>query len=116
MISKGRITEMELWESDLIDLLEPGYVQFSPDRRGAFVFGAVQGGLDRHDGQASIPFTWMGHDKMDAACGNGDVQPENDSTLTGNTRFHLGDKSSPIAKHCQLLRSLLARLSYSLTL
>ncbi|WP_428391063.1 hypothetical protein [Lichenicoccus sp.] len=30
MIGKRRITEMELWDSDFIDLLGPGYIQFSP--------------------------------------------------------------------------------------
>ncbi len=35
---------MELWDSEFIDLLGPGYIQFSPNGGGEFVFGAVQGG------------------------------------------------------------------------
>lgn len=31
MIGKWRITEMELWDSDFIDLLGPGYIQFDPE-------------------------------------------------------------------------------------
>lgn len=98
MIGKWRITEMELWDSEFIDLLGPGYIQFNPERGGEFAFGAVQGGLDCHYGQASIHFTWMGHDEMDEAAGDGDAQPEEDGTITGDIRFHLGDKSSFIAK------------------
>ena len=98
MIGKWRITEMELWDSDFIDLLGPGYIQFSPDGRGEFVFGAVQGGLDCHYGQASIHFTWVGNDEMDETSGDGDAQLEEDGTLTGNIRFHLGDESSFTAK------------------
>jgi hypothetical protein len=98
MIGKWRITEMELWDNEFIDLLGPGYIQFNPERGGEFAFGAVQGGLDCHYGQASIHFTWMGHDEMDEASGDGDAQLEEDGTITGDIRFHLGDESSFIAK------------------
>ena len=80
MIGKWRITEMELWDSDFIDLLGPGYIQFSPDGRGEFAFSAVQGGLDCHYGQASIHFTRIGHEEMDEASGDGDAQLEQNPT------------------------------------
>jgi hypothetical protein len=98
MVGKWRITEMEFWDADFIDLLGPGYIQFYPDGGGEFVFGAVQGGLDCHYGQASIHFTWAGHDEMDEASGDGDAQLEEDGTLTGDIRFHLGDESSFTAR------------------
>jgi hypothetical protein len=60
MLGKWRITEMELWESDFIDLLGPGYIQFGQDGRGEFVFGAVQGSLDCQYGRASIHFHLVG--------------------------------------------------------
>jgi hypothetical protein len=94
LIGKWRITEMELWDAEFIDLLAPGYIRFDPDGRGEFAFGAVQGGLDCHYGPASIHFTWTGHDEMDEAAGDGDAQLEDDGTLTGEIRFHLGDESS----------------------
>lgn len=97
MIGKWRITEMELWDREFIDLLGLGYIQFNAKGGGEFVFGAVQGGLDCHYGQASIYFTWTGHDEMDEASGDGDAQLEDDGTLTGDIRFHLGDESSFIA-------------------
>ena len=73
MIGKWRITGMELWEADFIDLLGPGYIQFTADGGGEFVFGAVQGGLDCHYGQTCIHFTWAGFDEMDEISGDGDA-------------------------------------------
>jgi hypothetical protein len=94
LIGKWRITEMELWDAEFIDMLEPGYIQFDADGGGHFIFGAVQGGLDCRHGQASIHFTWAGADEMDEAFGDGDAELEDDGTLTGEIRFHLGDESS----------------------
>jgi hypothetical protein len=98
LIGKWRITEMDLWDAEFIDLIEPGYIRFDPNGGGEFVFGAVQGGLDCHYGPASIHFTWAGHDEMDEASGDGDAQIEDDGTLTGEIRFHLGDESSFTAR------------------
>lgn len=98
MIGKWQITSMELWETDFIDLLGPGYIQFDARGGGEFTFGAVQGGLDCHYGRASIHFTWEGHDEMDQARGDGDAKIEDDRTLTGDIRFHLGDESSFTAR------------------
>lgn len=94
LLGKWRITSMELWDAEFIDLLGPGHIRFDPDGRGEFVFGAVQGGLDSHFGPDDIHFTWEGSDEMDRACGDGDAELEDDGTLTGEIRFHLGDESS----------------------
>lgn len=98
MIGKWRITSMELWDTDFIDLLGPGYIQFDARGGGEFIFGAVQGGLDCRYGSGSIHFTWEGHDEMDRACGDGDAQIEDDGTLAGEIRFHLGDESAFVAR------------------
>jgi hypothetical protein len=34
---------MDLWDSEAIDLLGPGFIQFGADRSGQFRFIAVQG-------------------------------------------------------------------------
>ena len=91
MIGKWRITEMEGWDREFIDLLGPGYIRFHPEGGGEFAFGAVQGGLNCHYRQASIHFTWTGHDEMDEASGDGDALLGDDRTLTGDIRFHFGD-------------------------
>ena len=98
MFGKWRITEMELWDAGFIDLLGPGYIEFDRDGGGHFAFGAVQGGLDGHYGQASVHFTRAGHDDMDETSGDGDAQREDDGTLTGDIRFHLGDEASFAAR------------------
>ncbi len=94
LIGKWRITDMELWDAEFIDLVEPGYIQFDPDGGGHFVFGAVQGGLHCHYGTDSIHFTWMGSDDMTEVSGDGDADLEDDGTITGEIRYHLGDESS----------------------
>ena len=98
LIGKWRNTEMELWDADFIDMVEPGYFQFDADGGGQFVFGAVQGGLDCRRAKAGIRFTWAGSDEMDEASGDGEAKLEDDGTLAGRIRFHLGDESSFTAR------------------
>ncbi len=50
LLGKWRITGMEPWDAEFIDLLGPGYIRFDADGGGEFAFGAVQGGLDCHFG------------------------------------------------------------------
>ncbi len=90
---KWRIVEMELWDNDFLDLLEPAYIAFDDKGLGEFVFGAVTAGLDCRYTPGGVDFTWQGHDEMDVACGSGSAEIEDDGTLTGEIRFHLGDES-----------------------
>jgi hypothetical protein len=98
LLGKWRITGMELWDAEFIDLLGPGYIRFDADGGGEFAFGAVQGGLDCHFGPDDAHFTWEGSDEMDHACGDGDAQLEDDGTPTGEIRFHRGGESSFTAR------------------
>jgi hypothetical protein len=98
LLGKWRITSMELWDAEFIDLLGPGTIQFDAGGCGEFAFGAVQGTLDCHFDSHSIHFTWEGSDEMDHVCGDGDARLEEDGTLTGEIRFHLGDESSFTAR------------------
>jgi hypothetical protein len=65
LLGKWRIVEMELWDSDFLDLIEPAYIEFDRQGGGAFVFGAVYGSLDCSYGPEDIGFTWQGSDEMD---------------------------------------------------
>jgi hypothetical protein len=98
LIGRWRITSMELWDTDFIDMLEPGFIRFDAGGSGEFAFGAVHGELDGRYGPASVHFTWEGNDEMDPASGDGDARLEDDGTLTGEIRFHLGDTSSFTAR------------------
>lgn len=93
MLGLWRIVEMELWDADFLDLVQPAYIRFDLGG-GEFAFGAVQGGLDCWYGAQSIDFTWEGFDEMDPSRGDGEAELEEDETLTGEIRFHHGDEST----------------------
>ena len=38
-----RITEMELWDADYLDLVVPAYFEFDREQMGEFQFGTVRG-------------------------------------------------------------------------
>lgn len=93
LVGKWRIAEMELWDTDFVDLLGPAYIAFDRRRCGAFAFGAVHGSLDCRYGADSVDFTWQGFDEMDPASGDGDAALDEGGLLVGEIRFHNGDES-----------------------
>jgi hypothetical protein len=94
LLGKWRIIEMELWDSDFLDLVEPAYISVDAQGRGSFVFGAVQGSLHCRYGPGSVRFTWQGFDEMDPASAAGDAELDEGGLLTGEIRFHDGDDST----------------------
>ena len=88
---------MDLWDLEDIDLVEPGFIEFGPDRTGHFGFIAVQGYMDCRSGptreDARVEFTWEGDDDGDRASGRGWAVLESDGSLRGRIYFHLGDDS-----------------------
>jgi hypothetical protein len=97
LLGKWRITDMELWDTEYIDMLGSAYVQFD-DGGGQMAFGAVQIGLDCEYGQSSIWFTFHGFDEMTEVAGDREAELEDDGTLTGEIRFNQGDETSFTAK------------------
>ena len=87
-----RIVEMDLWDAEAIDLLGPGYIQFSADQTGHFRFIAVEGWMDCHsdqrDGRPCVEFTWEGNDESDPASGRGWAALDEDGSLRGHIYFH----------------------------
>jgi hypothetical protein len=53
-----RIVEMDLWDAEALDLLEPGYIQFDGDRTGHFRFIAVEGWMDCQSGRRAGARAW----------------------------------------------------------
>lgn len=94
---RWRIVEMDLWDLEAIDLLEPAFIEFRRDRTGQFRFIAVEGWMDcahgKRDGRPSADFTWEGNDEGDRASGRGWAVLEPDGSLRGHIYFHLGDDS-----------------------
>jgi hypothetical protein len=97
LTGRWRIVGMDLWDQDAIDLVGPGFIEFSEDGTGGFGFIAVQGSMDcrtsRRDGRPFVEFTWMGHDEGDEVFGRGWVALGHDDALTGHLFFHQGDDS-----------------------
>lgn len=94
LAGKWRITEMELWDADFLDLVQSAFISFDGKGSGEFAFGAVQAGLDCWFGSQSVDFTWEGFDEMDPVHGDGDAELQEDGTLTGEIRYHRGDEST----------------------
>ena len=90
MIGKWRITAMELWEAEFIDLLGPGHIVFDAEGSGSFAFGAVEASLDCSHGPTSIHFSWHGSDEGDQVHGDGFAELE-------EKRDHCG--GSPLPPH-----------------
>jgi hypothetical protein len=93
---KWRITEMDLWDREAIDLVGPAFIEFK-GQGGQFRFIAVDGWRDcRHgqrNGRPSVDFTWDGNDEGDHASGRGWVILRQDGSLIGHIYFHHGADS-----------------------
>lgn len=87
---------MEQWDSDFIDMIVPGYIEFRKDSFGGFQFGAVQGDIDfrleNTGDQHRLEFSWMGQDEYDPVAGRGWAIIEGQN-LFGRIYFHMGEES-----------------------
>jgi hypothetical protein len=92
IVGRWRIVEMELWDQDFIDLIEPGYFEFGAEGFGYFGFGAVQGDVDAQLEGDTWHFSWIGDDEGDPRSGRGWMRLA-DGKLNGRFFFHRGDAS-----------------------
>jgi hypothetical protein len=95
-----KITEMEAWDLDYIDLVVPGFIEFAAESDrvvGSFQFGTVVGWLDcrcrQVDGSTFIEWSWEGHSDADPGCGRGWATLVN-GELVGRLFIHCGDDSA----------------------
>jgi hypothetical protein len=97
LVGRWRILEMDLWDRDALDLVGPGFIEFSSNRAGSFGFIAVNGWLDCREaeieGRPGVDFTWEGTDEGDQVSGRGWATLQDDGSLHGQIYFHLGDDS-----------------------
>ena len=97
VLGRWRITAMDLWEADYIDMLGPAHIQL--DRDGGYIkFGAVEIGLDCWYSATGVHFNFHGHDEMTEVSGDGDADLEPDGSLSGEIRFHQGDEATFTAR------------------
>jgi len=95
-----KITHMEVWSRDYIDLVVPGFISFEKEGAhllGSFQFGTVSGGLDCRvrelDGKLSVEWSWEGENDNDPGCGRGWAQVV-EGKLVGRIYVHGGDDSA----------------------
>ncbi|WP_261570637.1 hypothetical protein [Frankia gtarii] len=97
LTGRWRIVEMDLWDEDAIDLVEPGFIEFTEGRAGELGFIAVRGWLDcrstERDGRPLVEFSWIGDDDGDEVSGRGWAALGEDGTLAGHLYFHQGNDS-----------------------
>ena len=98
IVGRWRITEMDNWGQEAVDLVKPGFILFDEDGLGELGFIAVTGELDyrdaARDGRPGVEFSWQGSDEGDDTGGRGWVALNPDGTLEGHIYFHLGDDSA----------------------
>jgi hypothetical protein len=103
LTGRWRIVRMSGWDRDAIDLVEPGFIEFTRNGGGEFGFIAVRGELDcrpvERDGRVGVEFTWEGVDEGDQVSGRGWASLIDDATVEGHLFFHMGDDSSFRAEH-----------------
>ena len=94
---RWRIVEMDVWDNDFLDLVEPAHLTFERETGGEIAFGALKGLLDvrygARDGAACAEFSWEGYDDNDPACGRGWVTIGTAGRLVGHFFLHQGDDS-----------------------
>ena len=66
--------------------------------RWRIAFGCVTGAFAGGGEHDAVAFDWDGADEMDAACGDGWAELQDDGSLVGEITFHNGDESRFIAR------------------
>jgi hypothetical protein len=99
LLGRWRILEMELWDKDFLDLLEPAYILFgAPVEGDGAGFARWEGAGDAAEGELAFG---VGADEMDEAHGEGWAELQDDGSLLGEISFHNGDESGFIARRCE---------------
>ena len=79
IIGRWRITEMDNWDQEAVDLVQPGFIEFDDDGLGSLGFIVVTGELDcreaDRDGRPGAEFSWQGSDEGDDVSGRGWAAP-----------------------------------------
>jgi hypothetical protein len=95
-VGTWRITAMETWDADYINLVGPGHLRIDRDGCGFMQFGAVEAALDCRvedvTSKQRLEFTFQGFDEGDPVSGRGWATvcgPE----MTGRICFHQGEES-----------------------
>lgn len=107
-VGRWRITTMELWTAEDLDLLGPAHLTLERDGLGTMSFIAIEAGLDyrvvQREGRPAVEFSFEGSDEGDRISGRGWAALEGDE-LHGRIFIHHGDDSSFAAQRTEHVRS-----------
>ena len=121
-VGKWRITGMELWDDDYVNMERLAFIEIDSDNQGSFQFGLVRGELDGYfeDSEGETPngprdstqtaserfmFTWEGFDELDEVSGSGWMRLTSANLAVGLIKFHAGDRSTFTARRIRRRRS-----------
>ena len=96
-VGTWRITEMDEWDNEYINMETKAYIQI--DKKGlgnfqfALVMGSIDGEVEEFGGEQRFAFTWEGNAEDDQVSGSGWLKLEKKDELTGRIKFHSGDSS-----------------------
>lgn len=98
LVGRWRLAEMELWDQQALDLVQPAFLSIEEDGTGLIGFIAISGTIDCHfDGENGCDFSWEGADEGSPVSGRGHARLTDNGDLVGRIFFHLGDHSSFVA-------------------
>jgi hypothetical protein len=98
---RWRIAEMDLWDNDALDLVEPAFLEIK-GQGGKMQCIAVTAWLDiLYVARAGGPIAescWEGVDEGDQRSGCGWLAPGTAGRLVGHLYFHMGDDSGLVCE------------------
>lgn len=68
-------------------------IEFAADGSGDFAFGCAAGQIFGAGDGNNVAFSWQGNDEMDKGQGNGWVEIQPESSISGRICFHGGDEA-----------------------
>jgi hypothetical protein len=86
---------METWDMDMVDMIQPGYLEFTEDGMGEFAFCAVKGWMDVRVSHRTpmLEFSWQGVCEGDELNGRGRIEFPTPDYGEGQIFIHCGDES-----------------------
>ena len=121
-VGKWRITGMELWDDDFVNMERRASIEIDSDNQGSFQFALVRGEIDGYlenceaetpdsprDSMQTAPerfsFSWEGFDELDEVSGSGWMRLTSANQAVGLIKFHGGDRSTFTARRVRRRRS-----------